>query len=79
MGEDEWEEFYMVVPEEEGALEELLYGWRAKCRGGGRRRKRDKFRVRGCLEDDYDGYGENMRGGGGGEAGRGSVGVSGRA
>ncbi len=51
---EEWEEFYMVVPEEEGAVEEMLYGWRAKCRGGGRRRKRDKFTVRGCVEDDGD-------------------------
>jgi hypothetical protein len=36
--------FVVEEPEDEFALEELVYGPLSKCRGGGRG-KRDKFRV----------------------------------
>ncbi len=43
--------FVVEEPEDEFALEELVYGSLSKCRGKGER-KRDKFRVKGLGGED---------------------------
>ena len=43
--------FVVEEPEDEFALEELVYGSLSKCRGKGER-KRDKFRVKGLGEEN---------------------------
>lgn len=42
----DWENFYEEQPEDLFASEEMYYGYMAKCRGGGRAKKRDKFRIK---------------------------------